>query len=81
MIVNRVCIGCEVTIYGFDTLVELILLDILNLDLILGMDWMALHHVILNYFSKSITLVILGISQVVWKGSMSHVSTSIISYM
>lgn len=44
LVVDRVCRGCMVTLQGFDTWVNLILLDVLDCDLILGMDLLAEHH-------------------------------------
>ena len=40
-----------------ETLVDLIILDMVAFDVILGMDWLAHYHVILYCFCKSATLV------------------------
>lgn len=38
LVVDHVCKGCVITLQGFDTWVDLILLDMLDFDLILGID-------------------------------------------
>lgn len=37
-----------VTLQGFDTWVDLILLDSLDLDLTLGINWLAPHYTLLD---------------------------------
>lgn len=38
------------------TIVDLILLDIIDFDMILGMDWLSPHYAILNCHAKTMTL-------------------------
>lgn len=60
-----------VTLLGFDTCVDLILLEekksihimlssMLDFDLILGIDWKVPHHAVLDYYANIITLEIPG---------------------
>lgn len=57
------------------------LFDMLDFDIILGMDWLAPHHVVLDCYAKALTLAIPRMSLVVWQGLVSHVPTSIILYI
>ena len=40
-------------------MVDLVELEILEFDIILGMDWLSAHHAIMNCFNKVVTLSIL----------------------
>lgn len=70
-----------VTHQGFDTWADLIFLNMLNFDIILGINWLALHHVVLDCYSKTVTLAMLGMSPIDWKGFVSWVPIGIISYI
>ena len=41
VVVNRVYRLCIVTLIGYDTLADLKVLDMLDFDVILGMDWLS----------------------------------------
>lgn len=43
---------------GFHTLVDLVILDMLDFDVILGMIWLSSYYVVLNYNAKTVTLEI-----------------------
>lgn len=53
----------------------------LDFDFILGMDWLASHCNILDYYVKTVALMIPGMSLVVWRGSVSWAPMGIISYI
>ena len=40
--------GCRVIIEGYDFMANLVLLDIQDFDVILGMDWLSRHHATMN---------------------------------
>ena len=42
---------------GYDTHADLKVLDMIDFDVILGMDWLSSYHTILNCHAKTITLV------------------------
>lgn len=48
-----------------DIIADLILLDMVDFDMILGMHWLLPHHVILDYHAKTVTLVCLDLPQLV----------------
>ena len=56
----------------YDTHGDLKFSYMVDFDVILGMGWLYFHHAILNCHAKTITLVMLGISIVEWRGSLSH---------
>ena len=52
LIEDRVYIGCRVIIEGHEFLANLVLLDIQDFDVILGMDWLSRHHATMDCFRK-----------------------------
>ncbi|WMV08084.1 hypothetical protein MTR67_001644 [Solanum verrucosum] len=50
-------------------LVDLIILGMVNFDIILGMDWLALHHTIHDCYAKTMTLVMPDIPRAEWMGA------------
>ncbi|KAH0660902.1 hypothetical protein KY289_029650 [Solanum tuberosum] len=81
LVVDQVLRSCLVTIQGCDTRVDLILLDMVDFDVILGMDWLSPYHAVLDCYAKTVTLAMPGISPVLWQGAYSHTPTGIISFM
>lgn len=79
--VDHVCKTCIVTSQGFDTWADLTLLHMLDFHVILGMNWLALYHVVLDCYAIIVTLAIPGISPVIWQGFVSRAPTRIISYI
>ena len=59
-LINRFSSGCEACIKDEIFLVDLVELEILEFDVILGMDWLSAHNAVLDYFNKVVTLGILG---------------------
>ena len=51
LVVDQFYRSCVVTINDVDTYADLIFLDMMDFDVILGMDWLSLYHVVMNYFS------------------------------
>ncbi|XP_069146071.1 uncharacterized protein [Solanum lycopersicum] len=72
---------CTVTLMGFDTHADLKVLDMIDFDVILGMDWLYSYHAILNFHAKTITLAIPGIPIVEWRSSLSHPFKGVISFL
>lgn len=79
--VNQVCKGCMVNLEGFDTWSDLIQLDMLDFNINLGMDQLCPYHDVSDYYAKTITLMILEMSPVIFQGLMSWVLMGIISYI
>ncbi|KAH0757160.1 hypothetical protein KY290_020653 [Solanum tuberosum] len=81
LVVDQILRSCLVTIQGCDTRVDLILLDMVDFDVILGMDWLSPYHAVLDCYAKTVTLAMPGISPVLWQGAYSHTPTGIISFV
>ena len=78
-LINKCLSGCEVCIEDEILLVDLVELEILEFDVILGMDWLSVHHVVLDCFNKVVTLSILGKPVIRYQGDRSAVSPCLIS--
>ena len=48
------------TILGYDTRDDLIMLDMIDFDVILGMDWLSPYHVVLDCYGNTVTLSMPG---------------------
>ncbi|KAH0669070.1 hypothetical protein KY289_023563 [Solanum tuberosum] len=81
LVVDQMLRSCLVTIQGCDTRVNLILLDMVDFDVILGMDWLSPYHAVLDCYIKTVTLAMPSISPVLWQGAHSHTPTWIISFI
>ena len=66
LIVDQVLRSCLVTIKGYDTRDDLIMLDMIDFDVILGMDWLSPYHVVLDCYAKTVTLSMPGVPPVLW---------------
>lgn len=49
---SLVCRNCLLTNYGRDFGINLVSLPLIQLDVILGMNWLEFNHVHINYFDK-----------------------------
>ncbi|XP_070056797.1 uncharacterized protein [Nicotiana tomentosiformis] len=56
MVMDRIYQSCVITFYGYETIADLLLLDMIDFEVILGMDWLSPYHVILDCHAKTITL-------------------------
>lgn len=54
--VNWMHLSCIVTLLVWDIWVDLIILDLNNFDVILGLDCLTPYHVVLDFTTKTITL-------------------------
>ncbi|XP_070056533.1 uncharacterized protein [Nicotiana tomentosiformis] len=61
--VEHVYHSCVVTSGSRETIMNLLLLDMVDFDVILGMDWMSPYHAILYCHTKIITLAVPGLPQ------------------
>lgn len=61
LVVDRVYRGFIVVFSSRMTQANLILLDMLNFNVNLGINWLPAHHVILNHYVKTMTLAYLGL--------------------
>ena len=52
------CNGCVLNVGGYEVVIDLVLLHMAVFDVIVGMDWLAPHHAVLDCFSKKVTFQI-----------------------
>ena len=71
IVVNKILRDCCVMIGYREMTVDLILLDLQDFDVILGMDWLASYHASIDYFGKRVTFSIPG--QPDFSSEMKHV--------
>ncbi|XP_070017351.1 uncharacterized protein [Nicotiana sylvestris] len=61
VVVDRIYRSCVVTFRGFETRADLLLLDMINFEVILGMDWLSPYHTVLDFHAKIVSLAMLGL--------------------
>ncbi|XP_070039742.1 uncharacterized protein [Nicotiana tomentosiformis] len=69
------------TINGFDTIVNLLLLNMVDFEVILDMDWLFPYHAILDCHAKTATLAMPGLSRLEWRWILGHSSNMVVSYL
>ena len=52
------CSGCVLNVGEYEVVIDLVLLHMTVFDVIVGMDWLAPHHAVLDCFSKKVTFQI-----------------------
>ena len=52
--VDKICRDCELEISGILLTVDLRVMDMLEFDVILGMDWLMAHGVLIDYYRKRV---------------------------
>lgn len=53
--------------HGYETWVDLLILDMVDFDVILGMHWLAPYHDFLDCYAKTVTLSLSCILRITWK--------------
>ncbi|XP_027337212.1 uncharacterized protein LOC113850887 [Abrus precatorius] len=77
VVMSWVCLGCSIMVHGREFEVDLICLSFLQLDVILGIDWLAANHVLLDYkektliFGETMTKVPRLLSQGAWENMVN----------
>ena len=81
LIANRVYKGSKVTIASHEFEADLIVLDILDFDIILVMDWLAKHRATADCYRKEVQFSQPEEPEVIFYGERKILSTSLISVM
>ena len=81
LVVDRVYRSCLVSLAGYDTWVDLIILGMVDFDVILGMDWLSPYHVVLDCNAKTVTLAMPGVPRVEWKSVSGSYPSKVISFI
>ena len=53
--VNLICHGCELEISGILLMVDLRVMDMLDFDIIIGMDWLTAHRIVIDCDHRIVT--------------------------
>ncbi|XP_070025609.1 uncharacterized protein [Nicotiana sylvestris] len=61
LIMDPVYQSCLITLSGFETKADLLLLSMVDFDVILGMDWLSPHYAIFDCRAKTVILAMLGL--------------------
>lgn len=59
----------------------MIILEMVDFNVVLGMDWLSPYHVILDCYVKTVTLAIPGVPRIEWKGDSGSYPSKVISYI
>ena len=78
---ESVYMDSRVIIGGQEFLADLILLDIYEFDVILGMDWLSRHHATVDCYRKEVRFCRLGQTEVVFYGLWKTLPNSIMTAM
>lgn len=83
LVVDQVYLSCVISTmrFGFDTRENLVLLDMVDFDLILSMNWLSHLCAILDCYSKVVILYMLDIPSIIWTGAASHTPSGMISFL
>ncbi|WMV45799.1 hypothetical protein MTR67_039184 [Solanum verrucosum] len=79
VVVTHVCHACLILFMCFQTCTDLVILDMIDFDIILGMTWLSPYYVVLNCNTKSGTLEISGREKLEWEGVYKPKQAKIIS--
>ena len=80
-IADRVYMGCRVIIEGHEFMANLVLLDIQDFDVILGMDWLSRHRATMDCFRKEVKFCRPGEPEITFCGVRKILSWSMMSVM
>ncbi|XP_070039562.1 uncharacterized protein [Nicotiana tomentosiformis] len=80
IIVDRVYCSCVVTIGSLETR-DRLLLDKVDFDVILGIDWLSPYHAILDCHAKTVTLALPRLPLLERRGTPGHSTNRVISYV
>ena len=81
VLVEKVYRSCPVTFMESNTHVELVILEMVDFDVILGMTWLSSNYAILDCNAKTLTLAKPGTDPLVWEGDYTSTPVRIISFL
>ncbi|XP_070004284.1 uncharacterized protein [Nicotiana sylvestris] len=80
IVVDWIYRSCIVNFCDHETREDLLLLDMTDFKIILGMDWLYPYHAILDCHAKTITLAMPELPRLEWKGSSASASSWVLSF-
>ncbi|XP_070045207.1 uncharacterized protein [Nicotiana tomentosiformis] len=81
IMVDRVYYSCVVTIGGYETKVDLLLLNMGDFEVVLGIHWLSSYHVILDFHAKIKTLSMPGFPRLEWRCSFGYTPSWEVSFL
>ena len=72
LVCNSILKSCVIQIKDREMLTDLILMDMYDYIIILGMDWLAAYHASVDFFGKEVVFRPLGEPEFLFKGSRMH---------
>ena len=81
VVVEKVYRSCLVNFVGSNTYVDLVILEMDDFDVILGMTWLSPQFAILDCNAKMVTLAKPGTDPLVWEGDYTSNPVRIISFL
>ena len=77
--IDVIFLGCPMLVEGRELPVDLVLLDVMDFDMILGMDWLSQHYATLDCLSKVVSFKIPGEEEFMFLGDRSSAPQNLIS--
>ncbi|XP_070046367.1 uncharacterized protein [Nicotiana tomentosiformis] len=69
VIMDRIYWSCIITFCGYETRADILLLEMTDFEIILGMDWLSPYHAIQDWHAKTVTLAIPALLRLEWKNT------------
>ena len=66
--VDQICRDCELEVSGILLTVDLRVMDMLDFDVIFGMDWLTAHRVVIDYDRRMVIAYTLDGIRVMFQG-------------
>ena len=79
VIVNIVIRECPIEIEGRTLYTALVVINLEEFDVILGMNWLSKHYTVVNCYTKEVTIEISGQEKLVLVGERKTIPTYLIS--
>nr|XP_033513321.1 uncharacterized protein LOC117277996 [Nicotiana tomentosiformis] len=81
IVVDRVYLYCVVTINRFDIIGNLLWLNMVDFEVILGMNRLSPYHAILDCHAKILTLAMPGLPRLESRWTLGHSMSRVVSYL
>ncbi|XP_070016384.1 uncharacterized protein [Nicotiana sylvestris] len=73
--------ACQIRVEGRDTLADLIVLDMIDFDMLMGMDWLSSYYAIVDCHAKIVKFEIPNEPSFILRGSQVPETCKIVSFM
>ncbi|XP_037446316.1 uncharacterized protein LOC119316015 [Triticum dicoccoides] len=76
---NLICTSCPIEIMGWKFMADLIVMEMQDFDIILGMDWLQEYRATIDCYEKQITLRLDGQVEIVYQGDKKSQSRTLMT--